>query len=538
MKIHFADAWEEIADVYPNRTAAICDGKLISWKQFNFRASQVASLLHANGLAAGSKIAVYSHNSNQCLEIGLGAFKIGACPVYMNYRYKADELVYLLENSDAEIVFFQACYAMRVWEIKDRLTKVKVLVQIDDGTEALLKGAADYERSIRSLGPMGRSKRDSEGDYILYTGGTTGLPKGVVYSVASFAGRFVDTAALSLGLEVPNNIDEYRDFLSKIDRPPVSLPCCPLMHGPGMWYGCFLPLLMGGSVVTTSSLGLNPDVLLSMVEQYRVTDLILVGDSFSKPLLDSLDFAEKRRDPFDLRTLERITSSGAIWSHEVKEALLRHHDMSLIDILGSAEGNMGRSVTTRENISAETAVFVLDDGVVVVSEEGDKTELAVDEIGELAISGLLPIGYYKDPRKSDRAFVELKGTRYALSGDYVAVEHGGMVKFLGRGSGCIKTPEGVVFPEEVEEMVKKSGGVADCLVVGVPDTEHADKIIAIVSIEEETEMEESFLHASSKKHLSEFKVPRGFIFVNQVRRGPNGKGDYKWAKELAVKNYE
>ena len=537
MDVHFASAWEEVADLFPHRKAAICDGKSITWNQFERKAGQIASLLIAHGLGKDSKIALYLHNSNEYLEASFGAFKIEACPINVNYRYKAEELVYLLDSSDAEAVFFQSRYAMRIWEIKDRLSKVKVFVQIDDGTEALIKGAIDYDRSIRSLEPLPRQARDLKGKYILYTGGTTGMPKGVVYEVGPFAGRFLDMIAADIGVESPNNLEEYRKILSKIESPPVSMPACPLMHGTGIWLGGFLPLLGGGCVVTTSTSGLNPDLVLSLVETHRVSDLVISGDVVAKPILDSLVFAKKRNDPFDLTSLQRITSSGLMWSGEVKEELLIHHDLVLTDILGSTEGDMASSVATRGVSPSVTAQFDLADGVIVITDEGELVEPGSGKIGRLATSASIPIGYFEDSEKAKATFKEIDGVRYLLSGDYATIGLDGTIAFLGQGSVCIKTSGGMVFAEEVEEVVKKLEGIADCLVVGIPDEGVEERVIAVVSCEEDFSVEESLLSDFSGQHLPGYKVPKGFVFVMQVRRSPNGKGDYRWARETAVKNY-
>lgn len=537
MDVDFATAWEEVAELFPNRKASISDGKAVSWNQFEHRASQIASLLMAHGLGKDSKVGLYLHNSSEYLETSFGAFKIEGCPINVNYRYKAEELVYLLDNADAEAVFFQSCYAMRIWEIKDRLPKVKVYVQIDDGTEALLKGAIDYERSIRSLEAWPRQMRSAQGIYMLYTGGTTGLPKGVMYEVGAFAGRFIDMVASDMGLDSPDSTEEYRQLLSKIENPPVALPACPLMHGTGMWLGGFLPLLSGGCVVTTSTLGLNPDLLLSMVETHRVTDLVIVGDVFAKPILDSLDFAEKRNDPFDLSSLQKITSSGVMWSEAVKQGLLHHQDLVLTDIMGSTEGGMGSSVTTRGGSSFATAKFDLGDGVIVISDDGAEVKPGSGQVGRLATSASVPLGYFKDPEKSKATFIEMNGLRYSLPGDYATVEEDGTITLLGRGSVCINTAGEKVFPEEVEEVVKKCEGVTDCLVVGIPDERFGERVIAVVSSEEDFTLEEPGLIDFSKERLAGYKVPKGVVFVVQVRRGPNGKGDYKWAKEAAIKYY-
>ena len=537
MDVQFATAWEEVADLFPNRTAAICDGKTISWRQFEHRASQIASLLSAHGLGKASKIALYLHNSNEYLEASFGAFKIEACPINVNYRYKAEELVYLLDNSDAEVVFFQSCYAMRIWEVKDQLSKVKAYIQIDDGTEALLSGALDYERSIRSLDKLPRQERDTQGIYMLYTSGTTGMPKGVTYEVGAFAGRFIDMTAAEMELDHPNSFEEYRNFLSKIENPSVSLPACPLMHGTGMWLGGFLPLLSGGCVVMTSALGINPDLLLSMVEIHRVTDLVIVGDVFAKPILESLDFAEKRNDPFDLGSLQKITSSGVMWSGDVKQGLLKHQDLVLTDIMGSTEGGMGSSVTTRGGPPSATAKFDLGDGVIAIADDGTEVLPGSGQIGRLATSALVPLGYFKDPEKSKSTFLEINGVRYSLPGDYAKVEEDGTISLLGRGSVCINTAGEKVFPEEVEEVVKKHDSVVDCLVVGIPDDQYGQQVIAVISLEEDVTHEESLLKDFTKNHLTGYKVPKGFVCVVQVRRGPNGQGDYKWAKETAIKYY-
>ena len=203
MDFHFATAWEQVADQFPDRTAAICDGKALSWRDYEHRAARIAGLLESYGLGADSKAGLYLHNCNQYSEAQFGIFKIGGCPINVNYRYKADELVYLLDNADVEAIVFQGCYAMRIWEIKDRLPKVKAFIQVDDGTEALLDFAVDYERAIRDSAPAERIERDPEGIYMLYTGGTTGMPKGVMYPVGGFATLLTGMGAASRELPPP-----------------------------------------------------------------------------------------------------------------------------------------------------------------------------------------------------------------------------------------------------------------------------------------------------------------------------------------------
>ena len=245
MDFHFATAFETVADSFPNRIATIADGRELSWGDFERRAASIAGLLHAHGIGADAKAGLYLHNTSEYQEAQFGVFKVGGCPINVNYRYKADELVYLLDNADAEVVFYQACYAMRIWEIRERLPKVKLLVQIDDGTEALLKGAVDYERAIRDHAPLARQTQNPEATYMLYTGGTTGMPKGVMYPVGNFTHYFIASGAAGRELQPPESMGEFADYLQLIEQPPISLPACPLMHGTGMWLGSFLPMLLG-----------------------------------------------------------------------------------------------------------------------------------------------------------------------------------------------------------------------------------------------------------------------------------------------------
>ena len=278
-------------------------------------------------------------------------------------------MVYLLDNADAEAIFFQSCYAMRIWEIRDRLPKIKLFVQVDDGTEGLLKGATDYERALRSLEPAARTQRDFSSNYLFYTAGTTGLPKGVIHEIGAFSSYFLGQVALRYGQEAPTQIEEYRELLTEINGSVVSLPACPLMHETGSWLGCFLPLLSGGSIVMSSSRGFNPDVCLNLVEQYRVTDLVFAGDAFAKPILESLDFASKRDDPYDLSSLNQIVSSGVTWSPKVKRSLSNYCDANMTDKVMAVEGVLGSSSSKREATDSDVrpSIFDLVEGALFLS---------------------------------------------------------------------------------------------------------------------------------------------------------------------------
>ena len=538
MDFHFASAWEVVADTVPDRPALIChhpDGASIrSWREFDDRAARVAAVLDAHGIGRDAKVGLYLHNCNEYLEAQYGVFKLRGCPVNVNYRYKADELVYLLDNADAEAVVFQGAYAARIWEIRSRLPKLKLLIQLDDGTEGLIPDALDYEQALRKSAPMPRQQRSPDDVYMLYTGGTTGLPKGVMYPGGHFSYFLTAMGAAGRGLAPPERLDGLAELIRQIPAPPVSLPACPLMHGTGMWLGSMLPLMLGGTVVTSPKLGLDADLLWGLVEEYRVTDMVIVGDAFARPLLAALDAAAERGQGYDLSSLLQIVSSGVMWSAEIKEGLLKHHDMVLADVMGSSEGGMGSSISTRET-RPSTARFALNEGVRVITDDGRLVEPGSGEIGKLATSGFVPLGYYKDPAKSAETFREVGGVRYSFPGDYATVEADGSISLLGRGSACINTAGEKVFPEEVEEAVKRHPGVDDALVVGVPDPRFGERVVAVASRSlAGGDLEESTLIDYARDHLAGYKVPKHVLLVDHVQRAPNGKADYKWAKAQAL----
>ena len=538
MALHFASVWEAIADLIPERPALICGNSTRTWREYDERAARVASLLDAHGIGHDAKVGIYLHNSNEYLEAQYGIFKARGVPINVNYRYKADELVYLLDNADAEAVFYQACYAARIWEIRHRLPKVKLYVQVDDGTEALLADAVDFERAIRDHAPMARIERSSDEIYMLYTGGTTGMPKGVMYTHGQFISVMMGAVA-SLGLAVPSSAEDIPAVIETMraaDAFPVSLAACPLMHGTGMWLGSLVPLLQGGTVVTISKLGLDPHLIWSEVERNRCTGVVIVGDAFAKPMLDALDDAAKRGFSYDLASLQGILSSGVMWSSEIKERLLEHHDMRLVDAMGSTEGGMGSSVATRDE-HPQTARFQINPGVRVIADDGRDVVPGSGEVGKLATSGLVPIGYYKDPEKSAATFQEIDGVRYSFPGDYATVDADGTITLLGRGSNCINTAGEKVYPEEVEEAVKLHPSVYDCLVVGLTDERFGQRVVAVASKEEREHVDEQGLIDFTRDHLAGYKLPKQVLFVDEVRRAPNGKADYKWARTAAERAF-
>jgi fatty-acyl-CoA synthase len=506
-----------------------------SWSEYDDRAARIATALSQAGLGLDAKIGLYLHNCNEYLEAQYAIFKIRACPINVNYRYLDDELVYLLDNADAEAIFFEACYADRIQQIIRRLPKIKLLIQIDDGTGDLIDNAVGFQDTIDQHQPQDRIQRDPSDLYMIYTGGTTGMPKGVMYENGAMC-SLLSMGYAFRGLEPPENLQDIDPTIRKVHelvQQPISLVACPLMHGTGVWLGAMLSLNMGGSVVTVPNLKFDADELLQTAEDERVTDLVIVGDAFAKPITIALESAKKKNRAYEISSIQRIISSGVMWTSAVKSKLLEFNDMMLIDAMGSSEGSMGISIVTRE-LQNETAKFTLNETAKVFTEDGREVTPGSGEVGMIGTAGVVPLGYYKDPAKSAVTFREIGGVRYSFPGDHATVEADESITLLGRGSLCINTGGEKVYPEEVEEAVKLHPAIFDCLVVGVPDEKFGEHVVAIASFRKNQSTSEEDIFNTCRATLAGYKIPRQIIFVQQVERGENGKADYKWAQATAM----
>jgi 3-oxocholest-4-en-26-oate---CoA ligase len=538
MELNFASLWENIADLIPNETAIICGDQKKTWSEYDVVSSKLATGLSQAGLKTYSKAGLYLHNSNEYLEAQYSIFKIGGIPINVNYRYKSEELLYLLDNSDCEALFYQACYGDQINKIKNSLPGIKIWIEVEDNSESQVDGCVLFSSLIQTCNEMSRWKRPEDIIYMFYTGGTTGMPKGVMYNQAEFIQGMFKTLR-GMGYELPADLSKINEYISDLHAKkelPVSLVGCPLMHGTGMWLGCFVPHNLGGAVATIPGLGFDPDKIWQECSRVNVTNIVIVGDAFARPMLNALEIAKENNQPYDLSSLKQITSSGVMWSAEVKAGLLKHHDMRLMDTMGSTEGGMGASVSTRDSL-AETATFKLNPGMIVLKDNGELVEPGSDDTGLLGISGdmaMIPIGYYKDAKKSAETFREYKGTRYSFPGDYAKIESDGSIILLGRGSNCINSAGEKIYPEEVEEALKKDPLIFDCLVVGMPDERFGQKIVAIVSTVGNKIIDESEILDNVRERLAGYKLPKIILFSEIVERAPNGKANYKWAKLFAA----
>jgi fatty-acyl-CoA synthase len=535
-----AALWEEIARAIPDRTALINGETRRSWAEFERRAAALASGLVEAGVAPDSKVAVYGLNSNEFLETCFTAFKARAIPINVNYRYGEAELTYLFDNADVEAVIFDARYGERVATIRPRLPKLRLLIEIDDGSGARTPGAVPYEALIAANAPLGPTPYDENDIYMLYTGGTTGMPKGVMYPHRDLAQALMLGYGL-LGEARPNTVDE---LIASVKRriegpaPTVGLAASPLMHGTGLWGGAFVALNLGGAAATIRSLHFDPDELWRVVQRDRVTDMAIVGDVFAKPMLEALRRAEAEGRPYDLSSLRTIFSSGVMFTRETKQGLLDLADITIIDSMGATEGGMGSSIVSRANPPGETAIFQMNPTTKVFGDDDREVIPGSGQIGMIANGGAAPIGYYKDPEKSAATFRVIGGHRYSFPGDYAQVAADGSIILLGRGSSCINTGGEKVFPEEVEEALKAHPDVEDCLVVGAPHERLGEQVTAVVTAAPGRAIDEAELIAFARARLAGYKLPRRLVVAEQIQRGPSGKPDYRWARALAQSGQE
>ena len=537
MEKQFATIWESIADSIGDSPAVTQGTVTRTWTEYEQRASRIASALVDAGLQPQSKVGLYLYNSNEYLEAQFATFKFRGVPVNVNYRYLDEELLYLLDNSDAEALFFHSSLGDRVARVVDRLPKLKLLVEVSDDGEHHVVSAVPYNTLVTDYDPMPRITRDEDDIYMLYTGGTTGMPKGVMYQMGSLAEGFVNGGLAFIGMTPPSEFSQLsttvRDAHANGIR-PITIPGCPLMHGTGMWIGAMMPQSGGAHVVTLQKRSFDAHELFEVIQDKKATLAVVVGDSFVKPMIRALDEATAKGTAYDASSLKMIASSGVMWTSEVKEALLdRIEHVVLLDAMGSSEGSMGTSISMK-GLPPKTAKFAVAPTTKVFTEDDREVQPGSGEIGKVAAGGAVPIGYYKDPEKSSKTFRTINGVRYSFPGDMATVEADGSLTLLGRGSQVINSAGEKIFPEEVEEAVKRVDGVLDCLVVGVDDEKFGQAVTAVASLSPGAKVDEATIIANVKTQLAGYKAPKRVIFVTQIPRAPNGKADYKSARDMAI----
>ena len=528
---NYADMWEIVAAAVPDRPAQVQGDRVVSWRDFDRRANGLARHFLDVGLTHQAKVAAYLYNGPEYLETYYAAFKAGLAPVNTNYRYVTDELMYLFDNADAEAVVFHASFADTVEQIRERLPRVKAWVAVAEPGHPVPAFAADYDALVaqdhaRVIAPWGRSSDDL---LILYTGGTTGMPKGVMWRQEDLF--HVLGGGGNLMIEVP-------PFETAADAGPraladyggVMIAAAPMMHGTSQ-FTAMSALIRGETVACLPSQRFNALELWNESARLKATTVVIVGMAFAAPMLEALEADPTR---WDLSNITRLGSSGTVWSMENKLGLLKHMPQCIIfDSLGSSEA-VGLGVSfTGLGAPVETAKFTVGPNSAVFTEDGRRVAPGSGERGQLAVSGHLPMGYYKDKEKTDRTFKVYEGKRWSIPGDFATVEVDGTMTLLGRGSQVINTGGEKVFPEEVEEAIKRYPGVRDAAVVGVPDARFGEKICAVVDMGAGAAPDLATISEHVRHTIAGYKAPRELVLA-PIQRAPNGKLDYQAMKALAL----
>ena len=531
---NYGDLFDGLAGIaLPAQPALIHGDQVISWGQLVSRTNNLARALIADGALPGEKFALYLRNHPAYLEGAIAGFKARQVHVNVNYRYAAEEVRYILENSDATTVVFAREFSPLVAEVAGRLPGVRRWLAVDDGSGVQAPGFAQPFDALAQTGDgtaLGNS-RSPDDLFFIYTGGTTGMPKGVMWRQDALRRALFNPA---LVVRVPQDLTDHlaivRETLATAGRGPVNLPACPLMHGTGL-LTALSALVAGGTVVTLGSTHFDADELWDAVERHRVDQVVIVGDAFGKPMVRALE--TRRRD---LASLLTIVSSGTMWSTEVKLALLRDlPQATLLDSFGASEAvGFGLSVMTAAG-AVQTAKFQLGDDVKVFTPQDREVARGTGEVGVIARCGAIPEGYYKDDAKTQATFRTIGGVRWSIPGDFCTVEADGTLTLLGRGSICINTAGEKVFPEEVEEVLKQHPDVEDALVVGLPDEKWGQAVTGVVTLRPGAALDEEALRTLVRRQLAGYKTPKRVVACDRAFRAPNGKADYKVAREHAAR---
>ncbi len=530
---------EAIAEAVPERECIVFRDRRLSWSDVTDRTRRLAAVLANAGLGCHRErreleswesgqdhVGLYLYNGNEYLEGMLGAYKARCAPFNVNYRYVEKELLYLFDNAQATAVVYHARFAPVLEKLRDRLPRVRLWLQVaDDSGHALLPGAVDYEEALAAATPKAPCDAASNDDlYVLYTGGTTGMPKGVIWR-----NEDIYKAALAAG-GVISSLEEIQERIR--ERPHMRvMPTPPFMHGAAHW-AAFNMWHVGATVHVQAQVErLDPDDIWSTVEREGIDALTIVGDAFARPLIDQL-----QKKAYDTSSLKLVTSGGAIFTAALKNELLeRMPKVRILDALGSSETGAQGSLTSTRESGASTGNFdMVEDNIVLSDDLSRLLEAGSSETGWLARTGYVPLGYFDDPDKTARTFPVIDGTRYSVPGDRAMLETNGQLRLLGRDSVTINSGGEKIFAEEVELALKDHPAVYDAVVCGTPNERFGSQVTAIVQLREGETPDEAALRQKAGESISGYKLPKAFVFVAEITRAPSGKADYRWARETAL----
>jgi len=526
--LNIADLAEHAIDVVPDRVALICGDEQITYAELEEKANRLAHYLIDRGVKKDDKVGLYCRNRIEIVIAMLGIIKAGAILVNVNFRYVEGELRYLFENSDMVALVHERQYADRVANVLPDTPNVKTILVVEDGSDADYKryGGVEFYEAIAKGSPVRDfGERSADDIYLLYTGGTTGFPKGVMWRHEDIYRVLLGGTDFATGEQVQ---DEYEHAKQAVAGPPmIRFPIPPMIHG-ATQSATWAALFTGSTTILAPEF--DAEDVWNTIDKHKVNLLFFTGDAMGRPLLDVLEGSIEDRD---LSSLFLLASTAALFSPSLKERFLELLPNRVItDSIGSSEtGFGGTSIVAKGSSPTGGPRVTIDKNTVVLDDEGNEVKPGSGVRGIIAKRGHVPVGYYKDEKKTAETFRTINDVRYAIPGDYATVEEDGTVTMLGRGSVSINTGGEKVYPEEVEAALKGHPDVFDALVVGLPDPRFGQHVAAVVAPRKGTRPTLAALDAFVRKQIAGYKVPRSLWLVDEVKRSPAGKPDYKWAKE-------
>jgi acyl-CoA synthetase (AMP-forming)/AMP-acid ligase II len=537
MEFNAADIFEGVVDRVPDREAIVHGSTRLTYKELDARSNKAANALKKLGIKKGSHIGIYAFNCVEWLEIMLGAYKLCAIPININYRYVEEELKYLIENADMEAIFYHKQFSRKLENIKGQLPLLKSFICINDHSddEDAIEESFEFENLIINEDESRlKVQRSGDDQYILYTGGTTGMPKGVVW-------RMEDVLmTLGGGIDAVTG-EKYKtpeEFADKcFQDQTIALALAPFMHGGAQWQS-FNAFFSGWKLIINDQISFDADYIWEVVAKEKVMNLTIMGDAMGRPLCDALPKAIEKG--LDLSSLFVLSSTASVFSATIKDTILEFlPNLFLIDAVGSSEtGATGVNIHTKDGKLKDSGggpkftkpefseILNLDTKEIIPPSD-------TQTIGYLARKGHVPLAYYKDEEKSKKTFIEVNGERYSIPGDMAKYEADGQMTLLGRGSVSINSGGEKIFPEEVEMALKAHPNIFDCLVVGVKDDRWGQKVVAVIQRREDIEMSLEEIKEVASKYIASYKMPKAIVFSELIERAPSGKPNYKWAQQYA-----
>ena len=542
MEFNAADIFEGVVDRVPDREAIVHGSTRLTYKELDARSNKAANALKKLGIKKGSHIGIYAFNCVEWLEIMLGAYKLCAIPININYRYVEEELKYLIDNADMEAIFYHKQFSNKLENIKSHLPLLKDFICIEDnsGEDDVIDKSFNFEDLIANEDES-RLEVNRSGDdkYILYTGGTTGMPKGVVWrmeDVLMTLGGGIDAVT---GEKYPTP-EAFADKC--LQDQTIALALAPFMHGGAQWQS-FNSFFSGWKLIINDQVSFDADYVWEVVAKEKVMNLTIMGDAMGRPLCDALPRAIEKG--LDLSSLFVLSSTASVFSASIKDTILEYlPNLFLIDAVGSSEtGATGVNIHTKDGKLKDSGggpkftkpnfseILNLDTKEVIPPSD-------TETIGYLARKGHVPVAYYKDEEKSKKTFIEVGGVRYSIPGDMAKYEEDGQMTLLGRGSVSINSGGEKIFPEEVEMALKAHPNIFDCLVVGVKDDRWGQKVVAVIQRRENDELSLEDIKDVASKYIASYKMPKEIVFSELIERAPSGKPNYQWAQEFANSKLE